>query len=77
MPTKYTHTNLIAKNWKRLSAFSVDDDPGIANAIFERGGSSVSELIVREIPGAGVITFQYVSDPEGNILEIQSWKKTT
>ena len=152
MPTKYAHTNLIAKDWRRLSAFylevfgcipnlperdlsgewidkatgikgthitgehlrlpgygdegptleifsydrmpdhseiapntpgfahiafSVDDVPGIANAIFERGGSAVGELIVQEISGAGVITFQYVSDPEGNILEIQSWKKTT
>jgi predicted enzyme related to lactoylglutathione lyase len=150
MPTKYVHTNLIAKDWKRLSvfyqeifgcvpippvrdlsgewldkatglhevhitgehlrlpgygedgptleifqyesmpeqqsafpnktgfshiAFSVDDVPTTAQAVFERGGSAVGELTVRKIPGIGLLTFQYVRDPEGNIIEIQNWKK--
>jgi predicted enzyme related to lactoylglutathione lyase len=150
MPTKYTHTNLIAKDWKRLAAFyqevfgcvpvpperdlsgewidkaagltdvhitgehlrlpgygddgptleifqydsmpehpatfpntpgfshiafGVDDVQATALAIFERGGSAVGELIVQEISGVGLLTFQYVADPEGNILEIQNWKK--
>ena len=150
MPTKYAHTNLIAKDWKRLSAFyqevfgclpipperdlsgewldkaagidathitgehlllpgygengptfeifsydnmpehpnatsntpgfghiafAVDDVPTTARAIFERGGSAIGELTVREIPGAGLLIFQYVTDPEGNIVEIQQWDK--
>jgi len=32
---------------------------------------------VREVPGVGLLTFQYVADPEGNIIEVQNWKKTT
>ena len=150
MPTKYTHTNLIAKDWKRLSAFyqemfgcipvpperdlsgewidkatglngthitgehlllpgygesgptleifhydnmpehpdvaantpgfshiafAVDDVPATARAIVERGGSGVGELTERDYPGVGFLTFQYVTDPEGNIVEIQNWKK--
>ena len=151
MPTKYAHTNLIAKDWKRLLtfyqevlgcvpvppernlsvewldkatgisgahitgvhlrlpgygengptlelfqydampehptvspntpgfshiAFAVDDVAATAQAIFDLGGSSVGELTVREVPGVGLLTFQYVTDPEGNIIEIQNWKKS-
>jgi predicted enzyme related to lactoylglutathione lyase len=150
MPTKYTHTNLIAKDWQKLSsfyqrvfdctpipperdlsgewidqatgipathirgihlrlpgyaedgptleifqyhqmpehppvepntpgfghlAFEVEDVPAMAQKIFENGGSAIGQLTVHPIPGVGVITFQYVADPEGNILEIQSWQK--
>jgi predicted enzyme related to lactoylglutathione lyase len=56
-------------------AFAVDDVQATARAIFERGGSPVGELIVQEISGVGLLTFQYVADPEGNMIEIQSWKK--
>jgi predicted enzyme related to lactoylglutathione lyase len=52
-------------------AFAVDDVEATAQAVFEQGGSTIGELTVREIPGLGNITFQYVADPEGNIIEIQ------
>lgn len=55
-------------------AFAVDDVAAMARAVFEHGGSAVGELIVREIPGVGRLTFQYVADPEGNIIEIQKWE---
>jgi len=148
MVTKFTHTNLIAKDWKRLSsfyenvfgckpvpperdlsggwldkatgiddshikgihlrlpgygdggptleifqydsmpehpvvnpntpgfahiAFLVDDVAATAQAVFRHGGAAVGESTVREVPGVGLLTFQYVSDPEGNIVEIQKW----
>jgi len=151
MPTKYAHTSLIAKDWKRLSnfyqevlgcvpipperdmsgewldkatglngahilgvhlrlpgygeegptlevfqygsmpehpsvnpntpgfshiAFAVDDVPATAQAVIKCGGSAVGELTVREVPGVGLLTFQYVADPEANIIEIQNWKKS-
>ena len=150
MPTKYAHTNLIAKDWKRLStfyqdvfgcapipperhlsgdwldkatglnearisgvhlrlpgygddgptlelfqygslpehpsvnlntpgfshiAFAVEDVPAAARAVFSNGGTAVGELTKREVPGVGLLTFQYVADPEGNLIEIQNWKK--
>ena len=56
-------------------AFAVDDVPTTAHMIFERGGSAIGELTMRKIPEAGYLTFQYVTDPEGNIVEIQSWDK--
>ena len=150
MPTKYAHTNLIAKDWQRLSAFyqevfgcvpipperdlsgewldkatgvsgahisgihlrlpgygddgptlelfqysampehsavhpntpgfshvafAVDDVPTTVQAVFGHGGSAVGELIIRDIPGLGLLTFQYVADPEGNTIEVQNWRK--
>ena len=56
-------------------AFAVDDVAATARAVFDHGGSAVGELTVREVPGVGLLTFQYVADPEGNIVEIQNWKK--
>ncbi len=150
MPTKYAHTNLIAKNWRRLSAFyrevfecvpipperelsgewldkatglegsrisgihlrlpgygddgptleifqyssmpkrpparpnrpgfshlafAVDDVSAATRAVFDHGGSAVGELTARDVPGVGLVTFRYVMDPEGNIIEVQNWGK--
>jgi predicted enzyme related to lactoylglutathione lyase len=150
VPTKYTHTNLIAKDWRRLAAFyrevfgcmplpperdhsgewlekgtgikgahiqgvhlrlpghgnngptlevfsydsmpehppvrpntpgfshlafAVDDVPATVETVIKKGGSTIGELTTRDVPGIGRLVFQYVADPEGNILEIQNWKK--
>ena len=57
-------------------AFAVDDVPAKAAEIFAWGDKPIGDLVVRDIPGLGRITFQYVADPEGNILEIQNVEKT-
>ncbi len=57
-------------------AFAVDDVRAAAQAIFEAAGSAVGELTELRLPGVGRLTFQYVADPEGNMIEIQSWAKT-
>jgi predicted enzyme related to lactoylglutathione lyase len=57
-------------------AFAVDDVAAVVQAVFDQGGSAVGEFTQREVPGVGRLTFQYVADPEGNIVEIQNWKKT-
>jgi len=56
-------------------AFAVDDVAAIAQSIFDHGGSPVGELTMREVPGVGLLTFQYAADPEGNIVEVQNWRK--
>jgi len=55
-------------------AFAVDDVETAADKILARGGQAVGELTRRAIPGAGSITFQYLTDIEGNILELQRWE---
>lgn len=56
-------------------AFSVDDVNLTANKAFENGASPLGELTEKEIPNVGVVTFWYIRDPEGNIVELQSWDK--
>ena len=55
-------------------AFAVDDVAEKAKAVLRAGGTEVGLLTVREVPGVGIVTFQYVADPEGNIVEIQHWE---
>jgi catechol 2,3-dioxygenase-like lactoylglutathione lyase family enzyme len=54
-------------------AFSVEDVPAVRNAVIAAGGGTVGETISAEIAGVGPITFAYVTDPEGNIIELQRW----
>lgn len=56
-------------------AFAVDDVPAMVRSVLEHGGAEVGELAVRDVADAGLLSFQYVADPEGNIIEIQNWKK--
>ena len=54
-------------------AFAVDDVEVARDAVIAAGGRRIGELVTVQIPGAGVITFVYVTDPEGNIIELQYW----
>ncbi len=56
-------------------AFEVDDVAATLEMVMANGGRLIGEVITREVPGAGTITFAYAADPEGNILEIQKWVK--
>lgn len=56
-------------------AFEVADVAATLNAVEEYGGSRLGEITKRRIPDVGVITFIYARDPDGNLLELQSWDK--
>lgn len=43
------------------------------NIVQQHGGHALGEVVSHEVPGAGLVTFTYAPDPEGNILELQSW----
>lgn len=55
-------------------AFEVDDVDAFYKQILAKGGKSIGEVTTKEIENIGKITFVYVCDPEGNIIELQSWK---
>jgi len=57
----------------RHLAFRVEDVDAAVAAVLEAGGSLVGETVRRQVPGAGLLTFAYLRDPEGNILEVQRW----
>jgi catechol 2,3-dioxygenase-like lactoylglutathione lyase family enzyme len=54
-------------------AFEVEDVPAVMNAVLAQGGSAIGTLVTQDLEGIGRLTFVYASDPEGNILELQSW----
>lgn len=54
-------------------AFSVDDLSSVREKVIAAGGKAVGETVTLTIaPGANV-TVCYLTDPEGNIIELQSW----
>ena len=55
-------------------AFEVDQVEETLKALLAHGGYELGQVVKQEIAGVGVITFTYATDPEGNILEIQSWE---
>ncbi len=54
-------------------AFEVDDVEATRDAVVAAGGGCVGDLVTAEIPGAGTIKMVYLTDPEGNIIELQKW----
>jgi predicted enzyme related to lactoylglutathione lyase len=54
-------------------AFHVDDVPTARAAVLAGGGRDLGKLHSMEVPGAGTITLIYMTDPEGNIIELQHW----
>jgi predicted enzyme related to lactoylglutathione lyase len=56
-------------------AFSVDDVPTARQAVLQAGGGAVGEIVTLQTADGAKVTWCYVTDPEGNILELQSWAK--
>ena len=54
-------------------AFEVDDVAAKRNEILARGGRDIGKQVTLDIAGAGKLTLHYLTDPEGNILELQKW----
>ncbi len=54
-------------------AFAVEDVGAAREAVLAAGGGEVGPITTVPIPGAGTITFVYLRDPEGNVLELQRW----
>ena len=54
-------------------AFSVPDVMAARTAVLAAGGPPVGEVVTVAVPGRGFVTWCYVTDPEGNVIELQSW----
>ncbi len=55
-------------------AFAVDDVEAAVRAVVGGGGSEHGEVVEQHVAGVGVLVFTYVRDPEGNLIELQSWR---
>ena len=56
-------------------AFEVSDVAVKRAEILAAGGRAYGEIVTLDIPGAGRLTLCYVCDPEGNIIELQTWHR--
>ena len=54
-------------------AFQVEDVGAVFEKVIAYGGKAIGEVVTRVVEGVGIITFVYVADPEGNLIELQRW----
>lgn len=54
-------------------AFQVDDVLAAQTAVLAAGGSAIGEIVTLQVATGASVTWCYVADPEGNIIELQSW----
>ena len=71
-PTKKFEITPDTRGFGHLS-FSVSDVHEALNAVIKGGGGSVGEVVTVEVPERGLLTEVYATDPEGNIIELQSY----
>ena len=56
-------------------AFEVDHVEKTLAAILTAGGGQVGEIVTAAYPNNMEAVFVYARDPEGNIIELQSWRQ--
>ena len=56
-------------------AFVVPDVPTARDTVLGAGGGSVGETVTMQTADGRRVTWCYVTDPEGNIVELQSWSE--
>jgi len=54
-------------------AFAVDDVLQAQAAVLQAGGRAVGEVVTLQTADGRRVTWCYLTDPEGNIVELQSW----
>lgn len=54
-------------------AFEVDDVSKVLEDVLALGGIAYGSVATKKIEGLGTLTFVYVQDPEGNLVELQNW----
>ena len=55
-------------------AFEVGDVSAVLESMLEHGGEPLGIIAKTEVPDVGGLEMTYARDPEGNIIELQSWR---
>ena len=55
-------------------AFLVDDVESARDEVLKAGGQAVGEVVTLTTTTGARVTWTYVTDPEGNVVELQTWK---
>ena len=54
-------------------AFAVDDVEAARERVLSAGGRPVGTVVTLQTSDGRRVTFCYVTDPEGNVVELQAW----
>ena len=54
-------------------AFSVASVDDARSEVLAKGGSAVGEVVILTTAAGATVRWCYIRDPEGNIVELQSW----
>ena len=54
-------------------AFEVDDIDHTISEVLRYGGKKIGDLVKHDIKDVGTLSFIYMANPEGNIIELQTW----
>ncbi len=60
----------------RHIAFQVPSVAEARDAVLAAGGGTVGEIVTTQTKDGRYVTWMYLTDPEGNILELQAWSDT-
>jgi predicted enzyme related to lactoylglutathione lyase len=55
-------------------AFAVESVTDAREEVLSRGGAAVGEVVTVAVSPTARVTWCYVRDPEGNIVELQAWR---
>jgi catechol 2,3-dioxygenase-like lactoylglutathione lyase family enzyme len=55
-------------------AFEVEDVPAARKEVSAARGKPVGQIVTLTTATGGMVTWCYVTDPEGNMIELQSWQ---
>ena len=62
------------QGWRHV-AFAVDDVEQAREAVLAAGGGQHGEVVTTQTADGRRVTWCYLTDPEGNLVEIQSWSE--
>ena len=56
-------------------AFAVGDVPAARAEVISHGGSAIAEVVTLRLATGQAVEWCYVADPEGNGIELQTWRE--
>lgn len=78
----FSYNNMEGSNFPKINgiglahlAFQTDNVEALLEKIKVAGGGQIGEIVKTVYPDKVTATFVYATDPEGNIIELQSWEK--